>query len=48
MNYHGSRWRNNELDNLDPHLSFLKPILEAFKFIYIFKIIHLMKVKIHI
>ena len=46
MNYHDSRWRNNEHYNLDSYLFFLKPLLEAFKFIFILKIIQLMRVKI--
>ena len=44
MNYHDSRWRNNKRDHLDSCFSFLKSILEDFKFIYILKIIQLMKV----
>ena len=44
MNYHDSQWRNNERNHLDSHFSFLKPLLEDFKFIYILKIIYLMKV----
>ena len=44
MNYHDSRWRNNERNHLDPHFSFLKPLLEGFRFIYIWNIIQLMKV----
>ena len=32
MNYYDSRWRNNEINHLDSCLSFLKPLLEAFKF----------------
>ena len=44
MNYHDSQWRNNECNNLDSNFSFLKPLLEAFKFIHILKIIQLMKV----
>ena len=43
MNYHDNRWRNNERNHLDSHFS-LKPLLEEFKFIYILKIIQLMKV----
>ena len=31
-------------NNLDSHFSFLKPLLEDFKFIYILKIVQLMKV----
>ena len=37
MNYHDSRWRNNECNQLDSLFSFSRPILEAFKFIYILK-----------
>ena len=44
MNYHDSRWHNNERNQLDSCFSFLKPHLEVFKFIYILKIILLMKV----
>ena len=44
MNYHDSQWHNNERNHLDSYFSFLKPHLEAFKFIYISKIIQLMKV----
>ena len=44
MNYHDSRWRNNEHNQLDSNFPFLKPLLEDFKFIYILKIIQLMKV----
>ena len=44
MNYHDSRWRHNERNHLDSHFSFLKPLLEDFKFISILKIIQLMKV----
>ena len=44
MNYHDSRWRNNERNHLDSHFSFLKPLLEDFTFIYILKIINLTKV----
>ena len=39
MNYHDSQWHNNELNHLDSCFSFLKPLLEAFKFINILKII---------
>ena len=39
MNYHDSWWRNNERNQLDSWFSFLKPILEAFKFINTLKII---------
>ena len=39
MNYHDSWWRNNERNQLDSWFSFSKPILEAFKFINILKII---------
>ena len=42
--YHDSRWRNNERNQLDSWFSFSKPILEAFKSINILKIIELMKV----
>ena len=38
MNYH-----DNERNNLDSNFSFLIPFLEAFEFIYILKIIQLMK-----
>ena len=48
MNYHDSRRLNNEYNHLDSHFSFLNPLLEDFKFIYILKIIQLMKVLIHI
>ena len=34
----------NEHDNLDSKIFFLKPLFEAFKFIYILKIIQVMKV----
>ena len=44
MNFHDSRWRNNEGNHLDSHFSFLKPLLEYFKLIYILKIIQRMKV----
>ena len=44
MNYHDSRWCNNEHNRLDSYFSFLNPLLEAFKFMYIFKITRLMKV----
>ena len=44
MNYHDSHWPNNERNHLGSYFSFLKPLLEAFKFIYVLKIIHLMKV----
>ena len=37
---------NNEHTHLDSHFSFLKPLLEDFKFIYSLKIIQLMKVLI--
>ena len=43
MNHHDSRWRNNERNYLDWDFSFLKPLLEDLKFIYILKIIQLMK-----
>ena len=39
MNYHDGQWCNYEHDNIDSYFSFLKPLLEAFKFIYIVKII---------
>ena len=48
MNYHDSRWRNNERNNLDSYFFFLKHLLETFKFINILKIIQLMRVQIHI
>ena len=44
MNNHDSRWRNNECNHFDLHFPLLKPLLEDFKFIYILKIIQLMKV----
>ena len=44
MNYDDSRWRNNERNHLDSHVSFLKPLLEDFKFMFIIKTIQLMKV----
>ena len=44
MNYHDSQWRNNERNYLDSYYSFLKPLLEDFKFIYILKIIQHMMV----
>ena len=44
MNYHISRWRNNERNYLDSHFYLLKPLSEDFIFIYILKIIQLMKV----
>ena len=44
MNYHDSRWRKNERHHLDSHFSFLSPLLEDFKFIYILNIIQLLKV----
>ena len=37
--YHDSRWRNTELNQLKSWFSFSKPILEAFKIINILKII---------
>ena len=37
--YHDSRWRNNERNQLDSWLSFSQAILEAFKIINILKII---------
>ena len=37
--YHDSRWRNNERNQLESWFSFSKPILEAFKIIDILKII---------
>ena len=39
MNYHDSRWRNNKRYHLDSYFSFFQPLLEAFKSIYILKII---------
>ena len=39
MNYHENLWSNNERNNLDSYFSSLKQLLEAFKFIYILKII---------
>ena len=47
MNYHDSWWHNNERNNLESYFSFIKHHLEAFKFIYILKIIQLIKVQIH-
>ena len=44
MNNYDSWWRNNERNHLDSHFSFLKPLSDDFKFIYILKIIQLMKV----
>ena len=44
MNYHGSQWRKNECNNLDLHFPFFKPLLEAFKFIFILKIIQFIEV----
>ena len=44
MNYHDSRWRNNERDQFDSCFFYLKPILEVFKFMYSLKSIQLMKV----
>ena len=44
MNYHGNQWRTNEHNNLDSNFFFLQPFLEAFKFIYILKMIEPMKV----
>ena len=43
MNYIDSRLRNYKRNNLDSCFSFLNPLLEAFKLIYILKIIQLMK-----
>ena len=43
MNYHDSL-RNNEHNIFDSYFTFLKPLLDTFKFIYILKIIQLMKV----
>ena len=43
MNYHDCQWRKNERYHLDSHFSFLKPLIEDFKFIYILEIIQLMK-----
>ena len=37
--YHDSRWRNNERNQLESWFSFSKPILEAFEIINILKII---------
>ena len=48
MNYHDIERRNSERNYLDSYFSFLKPLLEVFKFISIQKIIQLMKVLIHI
>ena len=42
--YHDSRWRSNESNQLDSWFSFSRPISEAFKIINIFKIIQLMMV----
>ena len=39
MNYHDIQWHNNERNHLDSWFSSWKPILEAFKFIYMLKII---------
>ena len=39
MNYDDSQWLNNERNRLDSCFSFFKPFLEAFEFIYIWKII---------
>ena len=36
MNYHDTQWSKNHLDS---YISFLKPLLDALKFIYILKII---------
>ena len=47
MNYHDSRWRNNERNHLDSYFSVLKPLLEAFKFMYILWIIQLKEVQIY-
>ena len=44
MNYLHSRLHNNERNHLGPHFAFLKPLLDNFKFIYILKIIQLMRV----
>ena len=44
MNNTDKQWSNNERNILDSHFSFLKPLLDVFKFIYIWKIIQLMKV----
>ena len=44
MNCHDSQELNNERDNLGSYFPFLQSILEAFKFIHIFKIIKLLKV----
>ena len=42
MNYHDNKLRNNERNNFI--FSFLKPILESFKLIYILKSIQLLNV----
>ena len=44
INYHDSQRCNNEREKLDSYFSFLKPLLEAFKFTYILKMIQLMTV----
>ena len=44
MNYHDNCLRNNERNHFDSYFSFFKPLLKDFKFIYILKIIQLMKV----
>ena len=44
MNYNENQWCNNERNHLDSCFSFLNPLLEDLKFIYILKIIQLMKV----
>ena len=44
IDYHDSRWRNSERNQLDSWFSFSKSILEAFKIINILKIIYLTKV----
>ena len=44
MVYHYRQWCNNEHNNLDSYFPFLKPPLEAFKFIHILNIIQVMKV----
>ena len=43
--YHDSLCHNNDHNNLDSYFSFLKPPLWAFTFIYILKIIQLMKMR---
>ena len=48
MNNHDIQWCNNGGNNLNSNISFLKPLIDVFKFIYILKINQLMKVWIHI